>query len=63
METFWYCAVTLMLAVYVVLDGYDFGVGILYPFVARTDQERRMSLVAIGPVWSGNEVWLITVGA
>ena len=63
METFWYCAVTLMLAVYVVLDGYDFGVGILYPFVARTDQERRMALAAIGPVWSGNEVWLIAAGA
>lgn len=63
METFWYSAVTLMLSVYVVLDGYDFGVGILYPFVARTDEERRMTLAAIGPVWSGNEVWLIAAGA
>ncbi|MCE3224050.1 MAG: cydB [Nitrospira sp.] len=63
METFWYGAVTLMLAVYVVLDGYDFGVGIVYPFVARTEEERRMALAAIGPVWSGNEVWLIAAGA
>ncbi len=63
METFWYGAVTLMLAVYVVLDGYDFGVGMVYPFVARTDEERRMALTAIGPVWSGNEVWLIAAGA
>lgn len=63
METFWYSAVTLMLAVYVVLDGYDFGVGIVYPFVARTEEERRMALAAIGPVWSGNEVWLIAAGA
>ena len=63
METFWYSAVTLMLAVYVVLDGYDFGVGMVYPFVARTEEERRMALAAIGPVWSGNEVWLIAAGA
>lgn len=63
MEIFWYCAVTLMLAVYVVLDGYDFGVGMVYHFVARTEAERRMALAAIGPVWSGNEVWLIAGGA
>lgn len=63
METFWYGAVTFMLAVYVVLDGYDFGVGMLYPFVVRTEEERRTVLAAIGPVWSGNEVWLIAAGA
>ena len=62
METFWYCAVTLMLAVYVVLDGYDFGVGMIYRFVAHTEEERRMTLAAIGPVWTGNEVWLIAAG-
>ena len=59
METFWYATVTLMLAVYVALDGFDFGVGIVYPFVAQTEQERRMALASIGPVWNGNEVWLI----
>ncbi len=63
METFWYSALTLMLAVYVVLDGYDFGVGMVYPFVARTAEERRVVLAAIGPLWSGNEVWLIAAGA
>ena len=62
METFWYCAVTLMLAVYAVLDGFDFGLGIVYPFVAKTDTERRITLAAIGPVWNGNEVWLIAAG-
>ncbi len=62
METFWYCAVTLMLAVYAVLDGFDFGLGIVYPFVAKTDTERRIALAAIGPVWNGNEVWLIAAG-
>ncbi len=62
METFWYAAVALMLAVYVVLDGFDFGVGIVYPFVARTERDRRAALAAIGPVWNGNEVWLIAAG-
>ena len=61
-ETFWYCAVTLMLAVYAVLDGFDFGLGIVYPFVARTEADRRTALAAIGPVWNGNEVWLIAAG-
>src|SRR5688500_13118640 len=59
METVWYSVVTLMLAVYVVLDGYDFGVGMVYPVIARSEEERRTLLTAIGPVWSGNEVWLI----
>ncbi|HSF68449.1 MAG TPA: cytochrome d ubiquinol oxidase subunit II [Nitrospiraceae bacterium] len=62
METFWYCAVTLMVAVYAVLDGFDFGVGIVYRFVAKTETDRRLALAAIGPVWNGNEVWLIAAG-
>lgn len=62
METFWYCAVTLMLAGYAVLDGFDFGVGMVYPFVAKTETDRRTALAAIGPVWNGNEVWLIAAG-
>lgn len=62
METFWFVAVTLMLGIYVVLDGFDFGVGIVYPIVARTERERRTALGAIGPVWNGNEVWLLASG-
>jgi cytochrome d ubiquinol oxidase subunit II len=62
METFWYSVLTFMLAMYVVLDGYDFGVGMLYPFVARSEEERRTVLASIGPVWTGNEVWLIGSG-
>lgn len=62
METFWYATVTWMLAMYVVLDGYDFGVGVLYPFVTRTEAERRMVLASIGPLWKGNEVWLVASG-
>ena len=62
METFWYVIVTMMLAIYVVLDGFDFGVGVLYPFIARTETERRTILASIGPVWKGNEVWLVASG-
>src|SRR3954453_23895399 len=51
-----------MLAVYAVLDGFDFGAGVLHRFVARTDEERRTVLAAIGPLWDGNEVWLIASG-
>jgi cytochrome d ubiquinol oxidase subunit II len=51
-----------MLAIYAVLDGFDFGVGILHRLVARTDDERRRVLEAIGPVWDGNEVWLLASG-
>jgi cytochrome d ubiquinol oxidase subunit II len=62
METFWYVAVTLMLGIYVVLDGFDFGVGIVYPFVTQTETDRRTALASIGPVWNGNEVWLVASG-
>lgn len=62
METFWFIAVAGMLTVYVVLDGFDFGTGIVYLWVARTDEERRTVLRAIGPVWNGNEVWLLATG-
>jgi cytochrome d ubiquinol oxidase subunit II len=62
METVWYAGVFGMLAVYVVLDGLDFGAGIVHRFVARSDEERRTVLAAIGPIWDGNEVWLIAAG-
>ena len=58
----WFVIVTMMLAVYTVLDGYDFGAGALHRFVARNDAERRTVLAAIGPYWDGNEVWLIAAG-
>src|ERR1700731_1712687 len=62
METVWFAIVSAMLSVYVVLGGFDFGVGILHRFVARTDEERSTVLAAIGPVWDGNEVWLVAAG-
>src|ERR1035437_7075941 len=62
METVWFCLVAVMIATYVVLDGFDLGAGAVHLFVARTDAERRMVLRAIGPVWDGNEVWLLAAG-
>jgi cytochrome d ubiquinol oxidase subunit II len=62
MDTVWYVIVSAMLAAYVVLDGFDFGAGVLHRFVARTEEERRTVLAAIEPVWDGNEVWLIAAG-
>ncbi len=62
MEAVWYFLLGLMFIVYVVLDGFDFGAGILHLFVARNDEERRTVIGAIGPVWDGNEVWLLAGG-
>jgi cytochrome d ubiquinol oxidase subunit II len=62
MEALWFTLVSLMLVTYVVMDGFDFGVGVLHLFVARNDGERRAVLNAIGPIWDGNEVWLIASG-
>ncbi|MEE8229500.1 MAG: cytochrome d ubiquinol oxidase subunit II, partial [candidate division NC10 bacterium] len=62
METVWFCLLVWMFGTYVVLDGFDFGVGILHLFVARTEAERRQVIRSIGPVWDGNEVWLIAAG-
>ena len=62
MGTLWFWIVAVMLTAYVVLDGFDLGVGIIFPFVARTEEERQHALRAIGPVWDGNEVWLIAAG-
>src|SRR6266699_4947862 len=62
MEAIWFCLVALMLAGYVVLDGYDIGAGIIHLLVARSDLERRQILQSIGPFWDGNEVWLLAGG-
>ncbi len=62
MATTWFVLLGFMLIVYVVLDGFDLGAGALHLFVARSDDDRRTVLAAIGPVWNGNEVWLLAAG-
>jgi cytochrome d ubiquinol oxidase subunit II len=61
-ETIWFCLVAIMIAAYVVFDGFDLGAGAIHLLVARTAEERRLVLRSIGPVWDGNEVWLLAAG-
>jgi cytochrome bd ubiquinol oxidase subunit II len=58
----WFIAIATLWAGYFLLEGFDFGVGILLPVLARDDGERRVLINTIGPVWDGNEVWLLTAG-
>ena len=62
MATIWFMIVAVMVALYVVLDGFDLGAGAVHLFIARNDRERRTVIRAIGPVWDGNEVWLLAAG-
>ena len=63
LDTLWFVLIALFWSGYFVLEGFDFGVGMLLPFVPRDDEERRVVLRSIGPVWDGNEVWLVVAGA
>src|SRR6267154_3418750 len=62
MGTLWFCLIAMMIIVYVLLDGFDLGAGAIHLMVAKTGEERRQVLASIGPVWDGNEVWLIAAG-
>ncbi len=62
MATVWFVIVAFMITAYVVLDGFDIGAGVLHVLVARNDEERRAVLASVGPLWDGNEVWLIAAG-
>jgi cytochrome d ubiquinol oxidase subunit II len=62
METLWFCLVAVMLTVYVILDGFDLGAGLVHLWVARTPAERATVIRTVGPVWDGNEVWLLAGG-
>ncbi len=61
LQMFWFVLLGVLLAGYAILDGFDLGVGILHP-LARTDHERRIMMNSIGPLWDGNEVWLVVFG-
>jgi len=59
LQIFWFCLIAVLWSGYFVLEGFDFGVGMLLPFVPRDGKERGLLLESIGPVWDGNEVWLV----
>ena len=58
----WFCLIFVLIAGYFILDGFDLGAGVLSPFVAKNDEEKAIVRQSIGPVWDGNEVWLLTAG-
>src|SRR6478609_5780988 len=58
----WFLLIAVLWTGYLVLEGFDFGVGMLLPFLGRKDNDRRVMINTIGPVWDGNEVWLLTAG-
>ncbi len=61
-QTAWYLLIGVLLAGYSILDGFDLGIGALFPFLAKNDADRSSLIGSIGPVWDGNEVWLLTGG-
>jgi len=58
----WFALIGVLVTGYVVMDGLDLGTGIIYPFIAKSEEDRRVVLRSVGPVWDGNEVWLLTAG-
>lgn len=62
LNSLWFILIGILFCGFFVLEGFDFGVGILMPFIAKNDSERRVVINTIGPVWDGNEVWLLTAG-
>ncbi|HEX6140820.1 MAG TPA: cytochrome d ubiquinol oxidase subunit II, partial [Candidatus Limnocylindria bacterium] len=62
LATIWFILVGVLLVGYAVLDGFDLGVGMLHFVIGRSPEERRVLVRSIGPVWDGNEVWLLTMG-
>lgn len=62
LQTIWFFLWGLLWAIFFMTDGFDFGIGTLYPFLGKTDAEKRVMINTLGPLWDGNEVWLITAG-
>ncbi|MBR6756528.1 MAG: cytochrome d ubiquinol oxidase subunit II [Peptococcaceae bacterium] len=62
LNVLWFILIGVLFAGFFILEGFDYGVGIMLPFVSKTDEERRVVLNTIGPFWDGNEVWLLTAG-
>jgi cytochrome d ubiquinol oxidase subunit II len=62
LNTLWFILISILFVGFFLLEGFDYGVGILLPFLGKEDRERRVIINAIGPFWDGNEVWLLTAG-
>lgn len=62
LNTIWFILITVLFSGFFFLEGFDYGVGMLLPFLGKNDRERRLIINTIGPVWDGNEVWMLTAG-
>ena len=62
LQQIWIILIAVLWVGYFVLEGFDFGVGVLLPVLGKTEQDRRAMLTTLGPVWDGNEVWLLVAG-
>ncbi|MDM8552182.1 cytochrome d ubiquinol oxidase subunit II [Desulfobacterales bacterium HSG2] len=62
LQTIWFFLWGLLWAIFFMTDGFDFGIGTLYPFIGKNNEEKKVMLNSVGPLWDGNEVWLITAG-
>src|SRR5512143_532578 len=62
LQTLWFILIAILFIGFFFLEGFDYGVGMLLPFLARGDKQRRVVINTIGPFWDGNEVWLLTAG-
>ncbi|MDR3053409.1 MAG: cytochrome d ubiquinol oxidase subunit II [Coriobacteriales bacterium] len=62
LEIIWFLLIAVLILGYFILDGFDLGAGLLYPFIAKDEKEKKFVRRAIGPLWDGNEVWLLTAG-
>jgi len=62
LKLIWWAIIGVLLVGFAILDGFDLGVGVLLPYVGRSDDERRVALNAVGPTWEGNQVWFVTAG-
>ena len=62
LQVVWYVLIAVLWIGYLVLEGFDYGVGMLIPFLGKTEKERRVIVNTVGPLWDGNEVWLLTAG-
>ena len=62
LQTIWFFLWGLLWAIFFMSDGFDFGVGTLYPFIGKSDEDKRIMINSLGPLWDGNEVWLLTAG-
>ena len=58
----WFILIAVLIIGYFALDGFDLGVGVLYPFLGKDEKTKRILRTSVGPVWDGNEVWLLTAG-